>query len=131
MLFLCLTIRPEVMGQAPYPAPGPPAMQPAQPPFPQQPRPPQPMPQTMNPQQPLEYAFRPDLTNPQFGECRQIEKNWKAVWQQYYYTYEQIRMMSPQDPRLQQMLSHAHQLKRQHDAAWQALCDRCIYFPQQ
>lgn len=108
-----------VSAQGPYPAPPPtPLPPPAQP---GQPAP--------GPQQPLEYAFRPDLTNPQFGECLNLEKNWKMLWQQYAQAYQQARWMNPQDPQYAQMSYYLRNLKNQLDAAWQNFSSRCVYFP--
>jgi hypothetical protein len=104
--------------QAPYPAP------PPMPPPPGQPGQPAP-----GPQQPLEYAFRPDLTNPQYGECLNLEKNWKMLWQQYAQAYQQARWMNPRDPQYAQMSYYLRNLKTQLDAAWQNFSSRCVYFP--
>jgi len=81
-------------------------------------------------QQPLEYAFRPDLSNPEFGMCLKLEKNWKALWDNYYQLYHQIRMMSPQDPRYGQMTYYANMVKSQLDSAWHDFSSKCVYFPQ-
>ncbi len=89
----------------------------------------QPGQQALGPQQQLEYAFRPDLTNPQFGECLNLEKNWKMLWQQYAQTYQQARWMNPQDPQYAQMSYYLRNLKNQLDAAWQNFSSRCVYFP--
>ena len=103
---------------------------------PQRPVPPAAQPTPVPPQQQnqpsgqgLEYAFRPDLTNPEFGMCLKMEKNWRALWQQYMQVYNQLRMMSPQDPRYAQMMRYAYSLKARHDAAWQNFTNRCVYFP--
>jgi hypothetical protein len=107
-----------VSAQAPYPAPPSPPAQPVQPGqmAPQQ-------------QQPAEYAFRPELTNPQFGECLNLEKNWKMLWQQYAQAYQQARWMNPRDPQYAQMSYYLRNLKNQLDAAWQNFSSNCVYFP--
>ncbi len=103
--------------QAPYPAP-------------QLTRPPvQPGQTAPGPQQPLEYAFRPDLTNPQYGECLGLEKNWKMLWQQYAQAYQQAQMMNPRDPQYAQMSYYLRNLKTQLDTAWQNFSSKCVYFP--
>lgn len=116
--------------QAPYPYPGPAGTQyPAQPPsggqMPYGPPPGVPPQQ----QRPLEYAFRPDLTNPQFGECLVLEKNWRTLWETYYLRYQQAQALSPQDPRLAQMSYYLADLKRRLDYAWQLFSSKCIYYP--
>jgi len=90
---------------------------------------PQPMPPASQGQQPLEYAFRPDLSNPEFGECLGLEKNWQAHWQRYAQAYQQVMMMNPNDPQYRQMASYAQTLKQQLDAAWNAFSGKCVYFP--
>lgn len=80
-------------------------------------------------QQPLEYAFRPDLTNPQYGQCLQIEKQWRHLWEQYYQYYQQHRTMNPADPAYAQLTWHLRNLKQQLDAAWSQFSSQCIYFP--
>lgn len=130
--------------QAPYPPPTPMAppppgpgqvqpMLPPQAPVQQQPAPGMPM----QPQQPpgqgsgsLEYAFRPDLTNPEFGVCLNLEKQWKDLWQHYYQLYSQIRTMNPNDPRYARLTYYAQGMKAQLDAAWNDFSSRCVYFPQ-
>lgn len=102
----------------------PPAIQPV----PGRPPGPQPPPQPQ-PQQPLEYAFRPDLSNPQFGQCLNLEKNWKVLWQRYAQEYQRFRMMSPSDSQYRQMASYVQGLKQQLDAAWNTFSGQCIYFP--
>lgn len=106
-----------VTAQGPYPVPRPPAPQQAHPPPPQV------------PQQPLEYAFRPELTNPEYGECLTLEKNWRDCWNRYYQLWQQTRMANPADPYYQMMIYQAQQLKMQLDIAWQAFSSKCIYFP--
>lgn len=81
------------------------------------------------PSRPPEYAFRPDLTNPEFGECLQLEKNWKALWGNYTQMYEQTRWMQPNSPQYVQTTYYLQQLKMQLDDAWNAFSSRCIYFP--
>lgn len=98
------------------------------PPAAQSPQPPQQQ-QTQPGGQQLEYAFRPDLTNPEFGMCLKLEKNWRALWQEYNQLYNQLRMMNPQDPRYAQWAQYAHALKARHDAAWQNFTNSCVYFP--
>jgi hypothetical protein len=81
-------------------------------------------------QPPAEYAFRPDLTNPQFGECLQLEKNWKMLWQRYAQEYQRAQMINPRDPNYAQVSYYMRSLKAQLDAAWQNFSSRCVYFPQ-
>jgi hypothetical protein len=116
-LFLVAVATALVSAQVPYPPPplAPPPAQPGQ--------------MAPDPQQPLEYAFRPDLTNPQFGECLNLEKNWKMLWQRYAQEYQRARMMSPQDPQYAQMSYYLRGLKAQLDAAWQNFSSNCVYFP--
>jgi hypothetical protein len=113
--------------QSPYP---PQAPYSAQRPVAPGPAPSQPMPQAPQQQQPLEYAFRPDLTNPEYGECLRMEKNWQALWQRYAQAYQQFMMMRPTDPQYRQMAVYAQGIKQQLDAAWNAFSGRCVYFPQ-
>jgi len=86
------------------------------------------MPPASQPQQPLEYAFRPDLTNPEYGECLRLEKNWQALWQRYAQAYQQFMMMRPNDPQYRQMAAYAQGIKQQLDAAWNAFSGKCVYF---
>lgn len=124
--------------QAPYPprapvAPDVAAPQPAQPRRPQPPpRRPQPGPEAQpqpQGQQPTEYAFRPDLTNPEFGECLQLEKNWKNLYNKYYQIYSYARTMNPEDPQYAQTAYYVQHLKSQLDMAWNTFSSKCVYFP--
>jgi hypothetical protein len=130
------------LAQAPYAppptAPQAPGMPPGQPAYPPnapvqtQPAPgvpvqPQQIPQQQD--QHLEYAFRPDLTNPEFGMCLNLEKQWKDMWQRYYQLYSQIRTMNPNDPQYAQVTYYARMLKSQLDAAWNDFSSKCVYFP--
>jgi hypothetical protein len=105
---------------AQYPAPQP---YPQGPPMGRQPQP------NQQPQQPLEYAFRPNLSNPEYGECLNLEKNWKNLWQTYYQLYNQTRMMNPSDPQYAQMANYVNHMKMRLDAAWADFSGRCVYFP--
>jgi hypothetical protein len=125
-------------GQWPYAPPAPPVAPPPLPPsapYPQQtPVAPQPAPpRAQQPQhqqsQRQEYAFRPDLTNPQYGSCLGLEKSWKSLWQQYAQGYQQAQSLQPQDPRYAQMSYYLSDLKRRMDAAWHQFSSECIYFP--
>lgn len=112
----------------------PPTVQPIPGRQPLPPRPPQQpiqQPTQQQPQQPQEYAFRPDLTNPQYGECLNLEKNWKGLWQRYAQEYQRFRMMSPSDSQYQQMAYYLQGLKQQLDAAWNTFSGQCVYFPRQ
>ncbi|MGC8604923.1 MAG: hypothetical protein ACP5VS_14735 [Desulfomonilaceae bacterium] len=80
-------------------------------------------------QQPLEYAFRPDLTNPEYGECLNLEKRWKALYQSYYSAYSQASMLNLRDPQYAQMANYVNGMKAQMDAAWASFSGRCVYFP--
>lgn len=82
-----------------------------------------------NAQQSLEYAFRPDLSNPEYGECLQLEKQWKALWANYTQYYNQARMMYPGNPQYAQITYYLQNLKPQLDAAWNAFSGKCVYFP--
>jgi len=112
-------------------SPGQPAFPPNAPvqpqPVPSVPAQPQPVPQQQD--QALEYAFRPDLTNPEFGQCLNLEKQWKDLWQRYYQIYSQVRMMNPNDPQYAQATYYATTMKSQLDAAWNDFSSRCVYFP--
>ena len=96
------------------------------------PRPGPPPRQTVQPapqQMPSEYAFRPNLSNPEFGECLQLERNWKTLWNSYYQAYYHAQRMSPSDPQYQQMAAYVNNLRYQLDAAWSNFSGKCIYFP--
>ncbi|HMK35127.1 MAG TPA: hypothetical protein VK463_08675 [Desulfomonilaceae bacterium] len=121
-----LVVAPACPAQVPYGQPPAPMGQPipGRPPGPQQ--------QSQQQfQQPSAYAFRPDLTNPQFGECLNLEKTWKALWQRYAQEYQRFRMMNPRDAQYQQMALYLQGLKRQLDVAWDTFSSRCVYFPRQ
>lgn len=90
---------------------------------------PQYAPQQPTGQPPLEYAFRPDLTNPQYGECLRMEKNWRALWERYYQLYSQALAMR-NHPGYAQMTWRLQTLRRQLDAAWQTFSSQCVYYPQ-
>ena len=105
--------------QYPGPPPGPPMGSAA----------PQQMAPYQQQQQPLEYAFRPDLSNPEYGACLNLEKRWKALYQNYYSAYNQARMMNPRDPQYAQMANYVNSMKAQMDAAWADFSGRCVYFP--
>ena len=77
------------------PAPAYPQPQPAQPM-----QPPAPGPPAQQQQMPGEYAFRGDLTNPQYGECLALERTWQANWYRYAAEYQRAIMMNPKDPNL-------------------------------
>ena len=114
-------------------APGYPPAQPA-PVYPQ----PQP-PQTMQPLTPGppgqqgpttgEYAFRGDLTNPQYGECLQLERIWQGNWYRYAAEYQRAVMMNPKDPNFPEMTRYIQGLKQQLDQSWNIFCGKCVYFP--
>ena len=102
----------------------------------QQPAPPQMVPQRRPATQPAppqqmqsEYAFRPNLSNPEFGECLQLERNWKTLWNSYYQAYYHAQSMRPSDPQYQQMAAYVNNLRYQLDAAWSNFSQRCVYFP--
>jgi hypothetical protein len=76
-----------------------------------------------------EYVFRPELTNPEFGECLQLEKNWKTLWGNYTQIYEQTRWMHPSSPQYAQTTYYLQQLKMQLDAVWNTFSTKCIHFP--
>jgi hypothetical protein len=112
--------------QAPVaPEPAPPSQQSPYPAPPQRAQQPQQYPQSQR----QEYAFRPDLTNPQYGSCLGLEKSWKSLWQQYAAGYQQAQSLNPQDPRYAQMSYYLTDLKRRMDAAWYQFSSECIYFP--
>lgn len=92
---------------------------------PQRPSAPQQAPQQME----SEYAFRPNLSNPEFGECLQLERNWKTLWNSYYQAYYHAQSMRPSDPQYQQMAAYVNNLRYQLDAAWANFSQRCVYFP--
>jgi hypothetical protein len=107
-----------------------------QPPVAQYPQPAAPRPGPYTPQaapgaqqqQPLHYAFRPDLSNQQYGECLGLEQNWKNLWQQYAQGYQQVQYMNQSDPRYAQLTYYLADLRRQVDAAWAAFSSKCVYF---
>jgi len=111
---------PTALAQAPYSAPG--QYRSA----PDQARPGRGVPQAEMPQ---EYAFRPDLSNPEFGNCLQLEKNWKGLWDRYTNYYHQVAMMHPGSPQFGQATRVLQHMKMELDAAWNAFSSQCIYFP--
>jgi hypothetical protein len=115
-------------------APGYPQAQPA-PVYPQ-PQPAQPMqplapgpPAQQQQQAPGEYAFRGDLTNPEYGECLALERTWQANWYRYAAEYRRAIMMNPKDPNFPQMTRYIQGLKQQLDQSWSIFSSKCIYFP--
>jgi len=127
-ILLLLSFSGFCQAQSSYPQPQPPM--PAQP-YPQQPPPPQ-APQQQpygnpQPQSADQYAFRPNLSNPEYGECLQLEKNWKSLYFRYYQQYEQARLSGA----AASYAPYLQSLKQQLDAAWNAFSSRCIYFPKQ
>jgi hypothetical protein len=129
ILTVCAILSAAAWAQAPYGQPPlPPGGQGYQPMIPQQPMQPGP-PAAPQQEQPSEYAFRPDLTNPQFGQCLQMEKQWQALWNQYYHFYDQHRMMNPADDSYRAMTQYVLSLRQQLDQAWAAFSAQCIYFP--
>jgi hypothetical protein len=109
------------LAQGPYPMQAPPA-QTGPPPGAAPPGPAQ-------QQQPLEYAFRPDLTNPEYGECLQLERNWRTLWQRYAQAYQTAMTLTPSHPQYQQQVAYVNGLKAQLDASWSAFSGKCVYFP--
>ncbi len=105
------------------PAPVYPQQQPAQPMQPPAPGPP------AQQQAPGEYAFRGDLTNPQYGECLALERTWQANWYRYSAEYRRVMMMNPKDPNYPQMTLYIQGLKQQLDQSWNIFSNKCIYFP--
>lgn len=92
-------------------------------------QPPQPQPGARPQGYPSEYAFRPDLSNPEFGMCLKMEKQWKRLWHRYYQLYQQARMMNPNDSQYQQMVYYLNFVKSQLDTAWYEFSSKCVYFP--
>ena len=90
---------------------------------------PAPGPPAQRQQMPREYAFRPDLTNPQYGECLELESIWQTRWHRYAYEYQRAMMMNPKDPIYPQMTWYMHGLKQQLDQSWAIFCSKCIYYP--
>ena len=105
-------------------------VQPGPPGQPVQPQPVQPQPGQSQGGHPSEYAFRPDLSNPEFGRCLNLEKRWKALWQRYYQLYNQARMMNPNDRQYAQLTYYVQVVKQQLDAAWREFSGKCVYFPE-
>jgi hypothetical protein len=105
------------------------AQTPATQPYPQGPTMGRQLQPNQQPQQPLEYAFRPNLSNPEYGECLNLEKSWKNLWQTYYQLYNQTRMMNSSDPQYAQMANYVNHMKMRLDAAWADFSGRCVYFP--
>jgi hypothetical protein len=113
---LVILVASATCAQAPYyPAPG------LQQPIPGQP-------QAPGPQQPAEYAYRPDLTNPQFGECLGLERDWQALSQRYAMEYQRAVGMNPRSPEYAQMTRYMQGLRQQVDQAWNIFRSKCIYF---
>jgi hypothetical protein len=75
-----------------------------------------------------EYAFRPDLSNPEYGQCLQLEKQWKSLWNTYNQYYQQARTMPPNSAEHSQTAYYLQQLRMQMDTAWNNFSSRCIYF---
>ncbi len=82
-------------------------------------------------QMPAEYAFRPDLTNPEYGRCLNLEKHWKNMWQMYAHQYQVFRSMGPRDPRAVRLSYFLRDLRGKLDAAWENFSRACVYFPRQ
>ena len=76
-----------------------------------------------------QYAFRPDLSNPEYGQCLNLEKNWQNLWHTYNQLYHQATSMNQRDPNYVQMTYQLRDLKQQLDAAWHTFSSRCVYFP--
>jgi hypothetical protein len=112
-----LSVASATCAQGPYypPAPG------MQPPVPGQQAAP-------GPQQPTEYAFRPDLTNPQYGECLGLERNWQELSQRYAMEYQRAAAMNPRSPEYAQMTRYMQGLRQQVDQAWNIFSSKCIYY---
>jgi hypothetical protein len=106
------------------PAPVYPQPQPAQPM-----RPPAPAPPPQQQQIPGDYAFRGDLTNPEYGECLALERTWQANWYRYAAEYRRAMMMNPRDPNYAQMTRYVQGLKQQLDQSWNIFSSKCVYFP--
>lgn len=124
MVFLGSLFFPQQAGsQAPFQGvPQAPPIQPMQ-------RQPQRVPVQPPQQIPSEYAYKPNLSNPEFGECLQLERNWKTLWNSYYQAYYHAQSMRPSDPQYQQMAAYVNNLRYQLDAAWSNFSQKCIYFP--
>ena len=106
------------------PAPVYPQPQPAQPMQPPAPGPPAQQQQALR-----DYAFRGDLTSPQYGECLEMERIWQANWHRYAAEYRQAMTMNPGDPNYPQMTRYIQGLKQQLDQSWNIFCSKCVYFP--
>jgi hypothetical protein len=98
-------------------------------PQPQPVQPPAPGPPAQQQQAPGEYAFRADLTNPQYGECLGLERIWQANWYRYTAEYQRAMMMNPKDPNYPQMTLYVQGLRQQLDQSWNIFSSKCIYFP--
>ena len=108
----------------PQPAPGYPQVPPAQPMQPSAPGPP-----AQQQRMPGEYAFRADLTNPQYGECLGLERTWQANWHRYAAEYQRAMMINPKDPTYPQVTLFIQGLRQQLDQSWNIFSSKCIYFP--
>ena len=75
------------------------------------------------------YAFRPNLTNPEYGECLNLERQWQNLWHMYSAEYARAMRMNRSDPLYAQMTYRMHGLKQQLDRAWANFSGKCIYFP--
>ncbi len=130
---------PQAPGPALRPSPAPPAGPYPQAPSVEQPGPQEPVSsQPLAPQapgapaygqKPMEYAFRPDLTNPEYGQCLQMEKHWKSLYERYYNLYQQAMTMNRADPRFTQLSQYMAYLRPQLDRAWNDFSSKCVYFP--
>ena len=80
-------------------------------------------------QMPGDYAFRADLTNPQYGECLGLERTWQANWYRYAAEYQRAMLINPKDPTYPQMTLYIQGLRQQLDQSWNIFSSKCIYFP--
>lgn len=77
----------------------------------------------------LEYAFRPNLTNPEYGQCLKMEQHFQGLYNQYTQLYNQYTVTPTSHPNYAQLANHLNQLRVQLENAWQTFAAQCIYFP--
>ncbi len=76
------------------------------------------------------YAYRPDLTNPQYGQCLKMEEQYWKMWEEYNQLYQTANTMYPGDPRYARITRYLQGLSQRMNQAWSAFSSRCIYFPE-
>jgi hypothetical protein len=85
--------------------------------------------QTQPEQMPLQYSFRPNLSNPEYGECLGLEKRWKELHTQYATEYERARYVRPGSTNFNNYMIYIQNLRYEAEKAWMNFSSRCVYFP--